>query len=176
MHRNTYILVSILAVLAALVVGVNVGKKISPVSPPAPPTPTPLAKPNPTLLDTTLTQTYVDNACGFSLEYSNDYSLTENASGSAILSSTGSGNQSIVMTCQKNIPRPPLASDKIQSLMLPASTGASVSATLYHDQSSKDSSPIDAIIFTHPTRKLDVFVAGYGDSFNAAIKTIQVIQ
>ncbi len=29
MHRNTYLLVSILAVIAALVVGVNVGKKIT---------------------------------------------------------------------------------------------------------------------------------------------------
>ena len=29
MYRNTYLLVSILAVVAALIVGVNVGKKIS---------------------------------------------------------------------------------------------------------------------------------------------------
>ena len=40
MHRNTFLLVLFLAILAALVVGVNIGKKLSPQETPIFTTPT----------------------------------------------------------------------------------------------------------------------------------------
>lgn len=171
MHRNTYLVVSILAVLAALVVGVNVGKKITPTAPTTPtPTPPITVTPTPILL-----QTFVDTACGFSIQYGSEYSLMESATGSAILNFGSDQAKSIMMTCQKDIPRPALTANNIASLTLPTTTGASVSAKLYHDASQKDGTPIDAVIFTHPTNKLDVFIAGYGSAFNELLKTIQVI-
>jgi len=170
MHRNTYLIVSILAVVAALVIGVNVGKKLQ-NSPSASPSPTTTVAPTPT--DTI--QTYVDSMCGFSVQYPSVFSLMDNASGSAVLSFSGDQTKSIVMTCQKNIPRPALPADKIVAMSLPTTTGASVSAKLYHDNSNKDGSAIDALIFTHPTSKMDVFISGVGDAYTNLLSTIQII-
>lgn len=176
MHRNTYLVVSILAVLAALVIGVNVGKKL-PASTTLAPTPTPSTNPAITFAPTPKMKTFTDSLCGFLVNYPPTLTAMENASGSAILQNANDVSaENIVITCQKGIPRPALPSDKIESLSLSVSDGSSVSAKLYHDQSAKDGSPIDAVIFTHPTNKLDVFIAGYGADFNALIKTIQVIR
>lgn len=171
MHRNTYVVVSILAVLAALVVGVNAGRKMIPT--PTSPTPTPALTPaeTPTSAPTT---PYVNAICGFSLNYPNDFTLLENASGSAIIRNTKDQTQVILLACQKDIPRPAIAADQIETRNLVTATGASVSAKLYHDKSSKDGTPIDALIFAHPTKKTDVFIAGYGAAFNDLLKTILV--
>ncbi len=173
MHKNTYILVSILAVLAALVVGVNLGKKLSPSAPPSAastPKPSAVVTPTPKL------QTFTDTTCGFSVQYGDDFTLTDSGTGSAMLENTSDTNQSVVLACQKNIPRPALPANQMEKLTLETTTGTSISGTLYHDQSLQNGSPIDALMFTHPTSKLDVFIAGYGDAFNALLKTIQVIQ
>lgn len=166
MHRNTYLLVIVLAVFAALLIGVNIGKRLQKQPFPTPTPASPAGGPTPTI------QTYTDTYCGFSLVYPAGYTVLENASGSAILNSTADKTQSITLTCQKSIPRPPLSGDKIESFAIPA---GSISATLYHDSSASDGTPIDALIFRHPTNGMDVFVAGYGDAFNAAIKTLQII-
>lgn len=163
MHRNTYLLVIVLAVFAALLVGVNIGKRLQKQLP-APPVPTPT--PSITI------QTYVDTYCGFSLSYPSDYTVLENASGSAILNNPADKMQSITMTCQKAIPRPALTADKIESFPIPE---GSISATLYHDSSAKDGTPIDALIFRHPTNGMDCFIAGYGSAFDAAIKTLHIL-
>lgn len=173
MHRNTYLVVGILAVLAALVVGVNVGKKLGPST--TAPTPSPATQATPTPLVATTTP-YVDTACGFSISYPNQFSLMENATGSAILRNTNDQSQVILMTCQKDIPRPALPAGQIEPFSVPTATGATISGKLYHDQSSKDGTPIDALIFTHPTKKTDVFIAGYGTAFNALLKTVLVTQ
>jgi len=173
MHRNTYILVSGLAVLAALVVGVNVGKKLSPAAPQssAKITPSPVLTATPTSSE----QLFTDTACGFSLQYGSTFTLIDSGTGSAVLNSQNSQSQSIVMTCQKNILLPSVAPDTIQSLFLPTTAGASVSAKLYISQTNQDGTPINALLFTHPTNKLDVFIAGYGDAYNALLKTIRII-
>jgi hypothetical protein len=175
MHRNTYILVGILAVLAALVVGVNVGRKISPATAPVTPTPQPTVDQPLAGTPTASLQTFTDSECGFSLMYGSAFTLMNNASGSAILNFANDKNKSVIMACQKDIPRPPLPANKIESLTLPTTTGASVSAKLYHDQSAQNGTPIDALIFTHPTSKLDVFVAGYGSDYDTVLKTIRII-
>ena len=172
MHRNTLLLVSILAVCSALLVGVNVGKQLQK---PAGQSPLGGATPIPTLVINIAPQTYRDIFCGFSIDYPAGFTILENASGSAILHNTADKTQSITLTCQKNIPRPALPADKIEALTIPTVTGASVSAKLYHDSSAKDGTLIDAVIFRHPTNGMDGFIAGYGDAFNAAIKTIQIL-
>lgn len=171
MHRNTLVVVSILAVLAALIVGVNVGRQMTPTV--TNPTPTPPPKPTPTPVAVSVP--YTDNACGFSVNYMSNFSILENASGSAMLRESKDNGQTIVMTCQPDIPRPALPADKIETVSLKTVTGASVSAKLYHDQSAKDGTPIDALIFKHPTRpRIDVFIAGYGQAFNDLVKTVIV--
>lgn len=169
MHRNTYLLVIILAICAALLVGVNMGKRMTkPASPTA-------ALPTPTPTPGTSMQTYMDTYCGFSLSYPAGYTVLGDASGSAILNNTADKTQSITLTCQKTIPRPALPADKIETLTIPSVSGASLSATLYHDNSSKDGTPIDVVIFKHPTNGMDGFIAGHGNTFNSAIKTLQIL-
>ncbi len=171
MHRNTYILVSILAVVAALVVGVNFGKKISPT---AEPTPRPEADQPLAGTPEKTTTLFTSTFCGFSLEFPSTFTLMESASGSAIMNHPSDKNQSIVATCQKDIPGVPLPPDKIESLVVTAPTGASISAKLYHDASPQDGTPIDALIFTHPSG-MDVFIAGFGPAFDAAIKSLRIL-
>ncbi len=170
MHRNTYLLVIVLAICAALLVGVNIGKSLQKQTVSVPiPSPTPTPTPDITI------KTYTDTYCGFSFSYPSDFTVLENASGSAIFSNPTDKTQSITLTCQKAIPRPALTADKIEMFTIPATAGASVSAKLYHENSAENGTPIDAVIFRHPTNGMDTFVAGYGDAFNAAIKTLQIL-
>lgn len=163
MHRNTYLLLAVLAVFAALVVGVNVGKTLkNPThTSPAIPTPTPAR----------ITQTYISTYCGFSLEYPSVYTVMDNASGSAIFTNPGDKNQSIAIVCQKDIPKPALPLDKMEAFAIGTS---SLSATLYHDSAPRDGTPIDALIFRNP-QGLDVFIAGYGQGYTSAIHSIQLL-
>lgn len=164
MARNTLLLVILLAVVAALVVGVQIGRRINP-SLSAVPTPTPLlATPTPTPSTLTHTNTY----CGVSFSYPSSLALTPGASGSAVL--TGAG-ETILMACQKDIPRPPLAPDRIEQ----ASIAGVLDAKIYHDASPKDGTPIDALIFNNRNNGLDVFISGLGTAFNQLISTIQLL-
>ena len=169
MHRNTYLLVIVLAVFAALLVGVNIGKGMKKQAAPTPSVPSPTPTPVITI------QTYLDTYCGFSLSYPSNYTVLENASGSAILNNPTDKTQSMTLTCQKNIPRPALTADKIETLTIPSTSVASVSATLYHDSSARDGTPIDAVIFHHLANGMDAFIAGYGSAFDAAIKTLRIL-
>lgn len=159
MHRNTYLLVVFLAVFAALVVGVNIGKRIAA---PIQTTPTTTQSPTPTVLQY--------SGCGIMLQYPTTLTLMDSASGSALLVDKTNTDQSVVVTCQKDIPRPALTTDNIETFVI-----ASVSAKLYHDASAKDGTPIDELIFSHPKTGLDVFVAGYGETFNSVIASIILI-
>lgn len=175
MHRNTYLLVIFLAIFTALVVGVNIGKSFT-KSPQQSPKPvnvtisiTPLPSPSETF--------YSDELCGFSLSYPPQLTRLENGSGSAVLISPSDSTDSIIITCQKNIPRPSLAADKIETVSIPGTPlTASVAAKLFHSVSSKDGSPIDKLIFHHSALNLDILLAGYGDTFNKIIKTVKLLK
>jgi|SRR3989344_7195383 len=166
MHKNTFIFVSILAVFAALVVGVNVGRKFSNKEAivPAIVSPTPIATPTPAFT------TYTNSFCGISFQLPDSFLILDTASGSAVLSNPTDGKDSIILVCQNGIPRPPLAEDKIETLMI-----ASTSARLYHDASAKDGTPIDKLIFRHPTKRLDVLLSGIGQTFQTILASIAVL-
>lgn len=157
MHRNTFLLVVFLAIFAALVIGVNIGKRGAST---AEPTPIPTQAP--------VTQHY--SGCGITLEFPTTLTLMDSASGSAVLIDKTNTDQSIVIACQKDIPRPAVSTDAIETLNI-----GSTSAKLYHDASPKDGSKIDELIFTHPKTDLDVFIAGFGETFNAIIKTVTLL-
>lgn len=165
MHRNTYLLVIVLAVFAALIVGVNIGKKFTKPAIPVVSLPTPTQTPTPVI------QTYTDTFCGFSLSYPSNFTILDNASGSAILNNTSDKMQSITLTCQKNIPAPKISPDNIETFTIPAASGASISAKLYTDTVAS----VDAVIFHNPANGMDGFIAGFGTAFNAAIKTIRIL-
>lgn len=169
MHRNTYLLVIVLSIFASLLVGINIGKKLQTKTEPALSIPTPTPTPVVTL------KTYLNTYCGFSFSYPSTFTVLGNASGSAILHNTKDKTQTLTFTCQQAIPRPALPAEKIETLTIPASTGASVSAKLYHESSPKDGTLIDTVIFRHPTNGMDGFIAGFGEAFDTAIKTLQIL-
>lgn len=168
MHRNTYLVITFLAVFAALVVGVNLGKRLS-IAPSPTPSPTPAASPTPT------TEVYTNEACGFSFTYPTTLSRAD-ATNSALLIHRTDQTQSIAVACQEEIPRPPIPADKIErrTIYNEAKT-ASISARLYHDASAKDGTPLDELIFRNPRTGMDIFIAGFGDTFNQIIETLKLL-
>jgi hypothetical protein len=174
MHRNTYLLISVLAVFAAILIGFNLGQKFSRKTPapgavtttaPATPTPEPI-----------VFQPYRNEKCGFTLDYPNTLAKLDNASGSAVLTNPKNQEESIVMTCQYGIPRPPLTPENIESLVIQsASSSATTSARLYHDASPKDGTKVDELIFRHPRTGIDIFIAGFGPMFTQAVKTVKLL-
>ena len=173
MHRNTYLLVSFLAVIAALLIGVNLGKNMfrsSPIRSTDRLSATPIPTPAPLQL-----VPYTNAVCGFSFDYPDTFTKMDNASGSAVLINQAS-NESITVTCQKNIPRKALPPENIETVILTdASRSASISATLYHDTAPIDGTPLDVLIFRNPKNGLDIFLAGSGETLKQIISSLKLL-
>lgn len=170
MHRNTLLLTAILAVIAALLIGVNIGRNLSQTRT-VQPSPTPVASGSPTP-----TFAMISNSiCGISFQYPNTLQALESSTSGMILANVKAPDESIIIACQEDIPRVPLTEDKIDTVILTNDTGgASISAKLYHDASQNDGKPIDKLIFTHPITRMDVFVAGFGNTYQQLITTLKL--
>jgi hypothetical protein len=169
MHKNTLLFVAFLAVIAALLVGFNVGRSLSLSQVPIP-SPTPDITPTPTLA------TLVGTSCGVTFQYPNTLTALSSTASGVILTDTKNPEGSIVVVCQQEIPKVPLSPENIESVTIQSATGtASVSAKLYHDASAKDGTPIDKLIFTHPNTGLDVFIAGFGPVFQQLIASLKIL-
>ncbi len=177
MPRNTFIVISVLAVIAALVVGVNVGKGMNTGQTTLP---TPAVTPeeiSPTPISPSLT-TYTNTNCGISFDYPANFMKQEVASSASTSAgavfadpqNTGSTSGVIVFTCQKDIPRPPLLATSIETILI-----GSTSAKLYHDTNAKDGSPTDKLIVRHPKTGLDIFLAGLGTTFRQVVASIKIL-
>lgn len=170
MHRNTFLFVSILAVFAALVVGVNIGKRMTRL-PEVSVTPT--IAPTPTTVSPLI---YRNEVCGISLAYPSTMTKLENASGSAVFTDPEASTSAVLLTCQKDIPRIPLPLNRIETMVLFDETKtASVATRLYHDASLKDGTPVDKLIFHNPKTGVDVFLAGFGSVFEQIISSIRIL-
>lgn len=171
MHRNTYLFVSILAVIAALVVGVNIGRMATPSPTPQAPTqvqviPSPSVSPAPAEPQM---KTYRNSYCRVSFEYPDSFTELESASQAAAFRGPGDG-EGILLTCQKDIPRPSITQENIEDIRI-----SSVSGKIYHTQSAKDGTVVDSLIIRHPTTKLDIFVAGSGQVFKDLVSSLTLI-
>lgn len=155
MYRNTYLLVCVLAIIAALVIGVNIGRQVvqSPSS-----TPTPIVTP-PQEATLSRVKPYRNAFCNVAFDYPDDFTLIENASGSAAFTGPAA-DEGILLTCQKDIPRPAIAQENVEDIRI-----GSVAAKLYNNQS---------LIFRHPGTKLDVFLAGTGEVFQNLLQTLTI--
>lgn len=167
MHKNTLLLASLLAVIASLLVGFNAGRNMAQTSEPQP-SPTAQMQPRPTL-------GYLSGStCGLTYRFPNTLTPMESSTSGIVLANVTTPETSIVMVCQEEVPRMPLAPNLMESVTISAATGsASASAVLYHDVSAADGSPLDKLIFVHPTTGLDVFIAGYGATYNEFIRSLR---
>lgn len=172
MHRNTFLLVSSLAVVAALLVGINIGRGLSSPLPlqtaTITPTPRPSLSPSPQPRIP-----YTNAACGISLTLPEHFGANpiQNATYSAIfINPSVDAQDAIAFACQKQIPRPPVAEDKMEKVTI-----GTISATLYHDADAKSGTPIDKLIFRHPGNGLDIFLAGRGQTLQLLFSTITLL-
>lgn len=172
MHRNTFVFVIFLAIFAALVAGVNIGKSMTSeyndlAKNSISPSPTPS-----TTVSATQAHKYIHKECGVQLHYPANFTLNEEASASAVFVRSDAKDY-IILTCQKDIPRPPIPKGSIDTIQVTNDTKtATVSAKLYHDTALEDGSKMDVFIYFNPRVQKDVFIAGYGADYNATVHTI----
>lgn len=200
MLKNTYYAILFLSIFAALIVGLNIGKRIQQnqnttgqIQTLGPSAPSLSSAP---LVDRTINSsnidgspsanhtiatssgttgkeyTYTNTACGIAFTYP-DTIIKEDSSTQtqgAIFTSKTNSQEMVVVTCQKDIPKPALPQENIEQKLI-----GSVQAKLYHDSSAKDGTKTDALIFTHPKTKLDVFIGGYGTTFNTIIQSLEIL-
>ncbi|MBI4066290.1 hypothetical protein HY411_01095 [Candidatus Gottesmanbacteria bacterium] len=160
-----------LAVLVALVVGVNIGRQFNasqgaqtPLS-----STTTLLPAQPAEASSSAVKPYRNAFCNVAFDYPGNFTVLENASGSAAFTGP-SADDGILLTCQKDIPRPAITQENIEDIRI-----GSVAAKLYHTQSASDGAAIDSLIFRHPGTKLDVFLAGTGELFRRLITTLTIL-
>jgi len=196
MLKNTYYLILLLSVLAALVVGLNIGKGMQnpqTIEQEQTPTPTSIlveatnapssisALQTPSSSSGSIKQAttsgspkgtlYTSTSCGITITYPDTVKLEESSTQTfgAVFTSKANPTDMVVLTCQKDIPKPPLPAQNIETFMI-----GSVEGNLYHDSSAKDGAKVDALIFTHPKNNMDVFIGGYGTTFNTIIQSIKI--
>ena len=183
MPKGTLLLFFILTVLATLLVGINIGKKINSsniaslsISPSTP-------KPSITLIPTeivpqitgAITQkttdghtTYTDQNCGYTFTIPGSYIKSSSANGKSIIITDPDNPQAIIAaTCAQTLPRPPLSSDKIVAYTLDGE-----SAILYHDKT-PEGNPRDEVIVKHPNKNLEIIIAGYGPIYEQVLSSFK---
>lgn len=157
MHRNTYLLVSVLAVVAALVIGVNVGRNVTNSDTDNRVEQVPSVTQAPLEAST---MRYQNAFCKVEFDYPASLAVFESASGSAAFTGANAG-EGILLTCQQNIPRPDVGEENTEEVRI-----GSVAATLYRDS-------VDSLIFRHPATKLDVFIASAPQMLQKIIETLR---
>ncbi len=183
MAKGTTIFFIILITVASLLFGINIGKKLnSPQLPitnyqlstitPSPTitlTPTLSATPSAAVKKSTSITTYTDGTCGFSFSYPGSFIKQKSTNQqSTILTDPDDPKSTIAATCAASIPRPPVSSDKIESIMLDKAA-----ATLYHDQNQQDGSPRDIVIVKHPSNGMEIILAGFGSTFQQVLASFK---
>ena len=115
---------------------------------------------------------YISSSCGVSFSYPDSVAVEESATDAkgAVFTNKSNPKDMVVLTCQKDIPKPPLTAQNSEDRLI-----GNVSAKLYHDTSQKDGTQVDALLFTHPKSQLDVFIGGYGTTFNTMIQSLKIL-
>ncbi len=105
-----------------------------------------------------MTKEYTNRGCGITFPIPDNYMISDESTLSAMFARTDAKN-SFIITCQKDIPRPPLPAGSIETFKLTnIENSSTISAKLYHDQSPNDGEKIDALIYYNPKIKMDVFI------------------
>lgn len=197
MHRNTATTIAGLSVIAALLFGINVGRKIPrfDTQPPAnqegqqlgaqtkksdtskptmQPLPLATASPAPAASDSATLgaqTTYTNDTCGYSTSYPSDWLYTEHTVLTTTFSDpTNSGNQ-ISIICQADIPRPAVEPKLVESFML-----GTVRSEMYHDTDPSTGNPLTAVIATVPGKELDIIISGNGPEFDHVLANFSFVE
>lgn len=194
MAKGTIILLFALGILASLLLGVNIGKRLErsfskqsfdfaqdkqpttiPTAPPIPTVTVVLLEASPsaatTVPATKGTSTFTDRTCGFTFSYPGSYLRQKTVNEQSVIFTDPNNPQSIIATtCASSIPRPPVEPSKIEAIILD-----NEAVTLFHDQN-PDGTPRDEVIARHPTNGMEIIIAGYGPSFQNALSSFKFIK
>jgi hypothetical protein len=170
MHANTKLLVIGLAIIAALLIGVNIGRQVS-RQPASAPIPLALLSPTQKLLPTPTPKmtTYTNSVCGFKVAYSERWTIGD-SSEQGTLFSEEKGSSAALIGCKPTFSRPQPPKDRIETVTI-----ASVSGTLFHSDAT-DGSPTQLFVIKHPTKNEDIYVAGDGPEFKTLLQGISFIK
>lgn len=114
------------------------------------------------------TSTFTDGTCGFRFSYKGSYINQQTRNESTVIYTEENNLKSvIIVTCLSSIPRPPVNDKKEITI-------GGVLGTLYHDKN-PDGSPRDEIIVKHPTNGMEIFLAGYGLTFNDILSSFSFL-
>jgi hypothetical protein len=189
MAKGTIITLFILAIIASILLGINFGMKIEKQKNVQSPTPVPTkitptkpilpsiipTKPESTDGAKTKEETnqisyYSDKKCGFSVSFPTSYlsQKTENEK-SVILTDPTNPEKMIAFVCTTAIPRPPVSSENIESIMLDGQP-----ATIYHDRDQQGNTR-DELIVKNPQNGLEIFIAGSTQIFKETIASFKFL-
>jgi hypothetical protein len=168
MPKNTYLLVSFLAVFAALVIGVNFGKIITRGSINQLNQISPSISPTPTEIKVNLTN-FENTKCGFTFSYPENLKKMEAADGNTIFIDAKNPDQSVLVFCQKIIPTP-----KGKLIEKDIKIG-SASAQVY-EESSDSGKLLTAynLLVTNPKNNMDILISGLGSAFETIVKSLVI--
>jgi len=75
----------------------------------------------------------------------------------------------IMISCEKEtVTKPSVSPEKMETKTLKGG----ITASLYHDQSSRDASAIEVLVFHHPSINKDIFIAVSGNAMPSIIATL----
>lgn len=195
MAKGTIIFLFLLFIIASLLTGINIGKKIgnpeSPIPQPSiniqpsttnyqPPTitltPSPITSASATVSaiptnKITGKSVFTNQVCGITFSYPGSYIKQKSVNvQSTIFTDPDNPDSAIAVACAVSIPRPPVTSDKIEAITI-----AKTAATLYHDKN-PDGNPRDEVIVKNPYNEMEIIIAGYGASFDSVITSLKFVQ
>jgi len=170
MHRNTAIFIAILAVIAGLVVIVNIQNTASQqIQPPS--APIPATTPAPVTINT-----HTSTDCGVSLEYPSNLKVVESTTSSTMFYDTSKPEDSVLLTCQQANPIIPEQSERIEDVAIHYASGsATISGTLYRTTTQENGTQVSNLIFTNPVNGLHILLAGLGRTFEQIMASIQLL-
>jgi len=201
MHRNTFLFIVFLSILSALIIGINLGKnttkEVPVVTSPTPtieltitPESTPPASPSGTIkipestmsAKTTIpvqktaggsavSKIFTSPTCKITFTTPLAYTIVSEDAG-GMMTNPQVPNDIIMISCEKeSITKPTVSSEKMETKTLKGG----ITANLYHDQSSKDNSPIEVLLFHHPNIGKDIFIAVSGTAMPSIIATLSLL-
>lgn len=170
MHKNTYLLATVLAIITALVIGVNIGKKIPNQSQPTNNEQPDLVSltPSPTI-PTSILKNYENSECGFSFSYPDNLTRLDSTMSNAVFADLKQPGDTIIVLCQETIPEP---AAKAQAMTITYDKGASISAMRYEE--SDNEKVIESILFNHPDNGMAILITGQGETFEQILRTLNV--
>jgi hypothetical protein len=179
MPRNTLVVVIVLAIFAALVVGVNIGKGNSSSQVSLIPSPTPNELiPSPTV--TPKLFLYTNTYCGLSFQYPETLKRMDAgiASSSAVFNDNSS-DSSIIVLCGASVPLESIDSLEAIPITIPlqGSDTASVSGKMYIESSSaSSSSQLTHIVIPKLPNKMELIISIKGSIIEQILSSLQILQ